>query len=957
MATHANADGLIGRAAERLALSDTVARVAEGSVCVEIVGEPGIGKTTMMSWLGECAGNSNILVVGARGSEFEQNMPFAIFSDALGGLLSEFGDRWQRHLGRDVIDELGVIFPMLRSSEQAAHSPPASERFRVHRAVRSLLERLAVARPLMIALDDVHWADELSGELIGALLRRPPSARVLIALGYRPGQVPSRLQRTLVAASHEGMLSSVELGPLSLQESEELLADEVPVASERRRLYTESGGNPFYLRQLARGSTGDGAGYDIGSGVPAAVAASLTAELQRVPQGAREFAQAASVAGDPFDLDLAADIGRVDRDAALLMLDELIDAGVLRADRRPLGFAFRHPLVRRAVYESTRPGWRIAAHARADGAMVQRGAAPVERAHHVEQSARVGDPEATEVLLAAAGAALTPLASARWLRAALRLLPADGRPSLEVRSLLGRELSTAGQLAESRAVLTGVLRDWPVADARGRTALIVACAQVERLLGQFELARARLAAAAGELDDPASEPAVMLALELTMQHMFAARFADMREPADQALRGARAGGNPVLELFALVVVAFTCCCEGDLRSARAHVTEASVLIEQLGDAAPALQPAAFHGLGWEELLLDRYEASVAHFTRGIAITRASGHGQLYVELTSSRAEALTMWGRLADARTSADEAVESARLSDHRQPLAVALMCSCFVHRAAGDLDAAVADGRESVGLAPDDSLISATCAAHLGMALTEAGEWQEAVQVILAPAGGSELSSIFAVHRPMVCESLVHAEIELGHLSRAQAHARQALAVAQRLSSPMTRAFADRAAARVLLAEGDALGAAARAVASADVAAAVHAPVEAGRSRLLAGRALAAAGDRGRAAEQLRAGEIGLAACGAERLRQECVRELRRIGRRVAHAGSRGDSTARGPSALSGREREVAALIGDRMTNREIAARLVLSEKTIESHVRSLFVKLGVTSRREIARALDVAS
>jgi DNA-binding NarL/FixJ family response regulator len=98
----------------------------------------------------------------------------------------------------------------------------------------------------------------------------------------------------------------------------------------------------------------------------------------------------------------------------------------------------------------------------------------------------------------------------------------------------------------------------------------------------------------------------------------------------------------------------------------------------------------------------------------------------------------------------------------------------------------------------------------------------------------------------------------------------------------------------------------------------------------------------------------VQLAACGARRVREECVRELRRIGLRVAHAGRRGDGAAQGAKVLSGRELQIAELVCARHTNREIAEQLFLSQKTVESHLRSVFVKLGVTSRAQVARALD---
>jgi DNA-binding NarL/FixJ family response regulator len=129
---------------------------------------------------------------------------------------------------------------------------------------------------------------------------------------------------------------------------------------------------------------------------------------------------------------------------------------------------------------------------------------------------------------------------------------------------------------------------------------------------------------------------------------------------------------------------------------------------------------------------------------------------------------------------------------------------------------------------------------------------------------------------------------------------------------------------------------------------------VDVARARIVAGRALAAAGDRVRAGEELRAAETAFAAAGARRLREQAVRDLRAVGLRVARAGKRGDASAGGVAALSGREREIADLVRDRLTNREIGAELFLSQKTVETHLRNVFVKLGVQSRVEVARLIE---
>ena len=130
-------------------------------------------------------------------------------------------------------------------------------------------------------------------------------------------------------------------------------------------------------------------------------------------------------------------------------------------------------------------------------------------------------------------------------------------------------------------------------------------------------------------------------------------------------------------------------------------------------------------------------------------------------------------------------------------------------------------------------------------------------------------------------------------------------------------------------------------------------APVEAARSRVVAGAALAATGERDRAVELLRRAERDFDECGALRDRAEARRHLRRLGARTEPRGPSGGADG-GLESLSRREREVAALITARKTNREIAAELFLSEKTVESHLRNIFAKLGASSRVDVARAVE---
>jgi len=171
-----------------------------------------------------------------------------------------------------------------------------------------------------------------------------------------------------------------------------------------------------------------------------------------------------------------------------------------------------------------------------------------------------------------------------------------------------------------------------------------------------------------------------------------------------------------------------------------------------------------------------------------------------------------------------------------------------------------------------------------------------------------------------------------------------------------MALAWANRAAAAVDLYGGDAAGAAERALSSAAAADEVGAPVEAALSRTLAGRALAEAGERERAATELQRAARAFEACGAVRYRDEAERELRKLGHRIHRRTRPGRTDGTGIETLTERELQVARLVVDRKTNSEIAAELFLSQKTVETHLRNIFRKIDVSSRVALARAVERA-
>jgi len=189
---------LVGRAEELDSLELLLARLDEGgSSALELTGEPGIGKTRLLSELAARADARGHTVLSGRATELERDLPFSVFVDALDEYLQALDPRRLAALGEGVRVELATVFPSLETHADRQRVAMQEERYRTYRAVRQLLELLARRQPVVLALDDVHWADPASVELLGALLRRPPSAPVLVVLAVRPRQMDERLSVTV----------------------------------------------------------------------------------------------------------------------------------------------------------------------------------------------------------------------------------------------------------------------------------------------------------------------------------------------------------------------------------------------------------------------------------------------------------------------------------------------------------------------------------------------------------------------------------------------------------------------------------------------------------------------------------------------------------------------------------------------------------------------------------------
>jgi DNA-binding CsgD family transcriptional regulator len=932
------AQQIVGRAAELGSLEETLAELSRGRfAALALVGEPGIGKTRLLAELGARADERGHVVLSGGASELEHEQPFWMFVDAFDEYLEGLEPRRLDAVDEETRAELGQLLPSLAASEAGAELPDG--RYRTHRAVRQLLAALAAAKPLVLLLDDVHWADSGSIDLLGSLLRRPPTAPVLIAMAARRRQMPERLAWALERAHRGGALTRVELGSLSRDDARELLG------ASADELYEESGGNPFYLEQLAR--------------FPDArtVAAAMTEELSLLPSDVRRVLEGAAVAGDPFELELAEAAAGLRAGSAIDALDELLRRDLVRHTDVPRRFRFRHPLVRRAVYEAAPGGWRLTAHERCADALAARGAPAAARAHHIERSARHGDLDAVAVLREAGEAAAqrAPATAARLFEAALRLAP-PGEERVELLAAAANAHASAGQFREAYAALLESLELLPRDAVALRMKLTAGCAGLENLLGHHQEAHTRLLTALESLSDATSPEAAGLMIELAVDGFYRMDYGSMSEWAGRAVDVARPTADRPLIASAAGVLVLAEVFRGAVPQAEAVRAEAASLVDSMPDDEIArCLDRGVDTLAAAELYLDRFDHAGARAARALGVARATGQGQVLPILFWS-AMIRTMRGELADAAKLAEEAIEVARLSGHAEGQAWNLFARSLTATAEGDVETALATAEEAMealsGL--HRSLPLAWSALALAAARLAAGDPERAAHALLDGAGGEELTLLAAPLRATGFELLARCRLALGDRGGAERAAAHAERLAEALELRMPAALAKRAAAAVALDGGDPASAAELALASAALADEVGAVIDAARSRTLAGRALVQLGDLERAVPELERAAAAFDACGALARRDEAERELGKLGRRRHRRTRRGNVDGTGIATLTERELQVSRLIVDRKTNPEIAAALFLSPKTVETHIRNVFHKLGVSSRVEIARAIE---
>lgn len=970
---------LVGRREEvRLVEGALDGAEADRAALLLVGGEAGVGKTRLLEELRRRASERGFLVlVGACLDMGDGTFPFAPVADLLRDLRRQMGDERAHELLGEAGPVLGPLVPGL------GHQGPASrpEWAAVLEHVRMLVERIVAGSPLVMVVEDLHWSDRSSRDVLSYLARGVRSAPLVLAVSYRTDDLHRRhpLVPFLAEIERAARPTRIDLGPLSEREVAELVAAMRSVRGapdEVSRLFARSGGNPFFLEELLQVDPhADGS-------LPPGIHAVLSARLASVPDDAREVLHAAAAIGtSDIDEALLRELtGREEGDLreALRML---VDAQTLTTSGD--GYAFRHALLQEAAHAELLPGERVALH---------------ERAARALEAAREPGAEA------AARRAL------HWYEA--RDLPRALAACVEA----GLGALDLGAAAEAALHLERALEIWdrvPDAEERSslrRVALLDHAAEANALVGEFDRALALLREAIGTVDEAADPVTAGLLHERMGRVLWSGdrgdalaayqRGVELVRPEPPSAERARvlAGWAQILMLLHH---------DGDVAAAREAVaTAVSVGARQIEGHARCTLGAALGCWG-------QYEEGYAELARARAIAEEEGNVPDVTRAWTNLTHLLGVQGRW-------EELVETG-LAAMKDVGRDGFGCAAGVFIACNIKDGLYALGRwdevaelysETVGhvgatglqyclgfdpIWPEagefaqarEGLAQAPLPEGTGTALQTELVWAAAAAAIALWDGRREevrdivdraLARVRRRASPRIVGELggpllwraLWAEADIAAHARTRG-AQDAVdecrdrteglmetvalaATAEDHSLPPVcgayRALCGAEAARTSdPGDGDAWRRALEVVGTARLS------YEGAYARLrLAEALLVSSGDRSEVAALLREAHRETTRMGARPLRElvEAIARRARIELGEARgAGRNGDA----PFGLTRREHEVLDLIAEGLTNGQIAERLYISRKTASVHVSSILAKLGVRTRGEAAARVRSSS
>jgi DNA-binding CsgD family transcriptional regulator len=897
-----------------------------------IEGRSGIGKTALLGELKVRAQVAGMRVCSARCTELEGEFAF--------GVVRQLFEPAARELGRDLFEGAAALAaPVLGLSGERA----ARDQFAVLRGLYWLAADLAAGAPLLLAVDDAHWADTPSLRWLAYLLNRLEGLPILVALAARPVR-PGKGTGALAGLLGEQSVEVLRLGPLGKESVGTLVAEALD--SEPDPLFTAAclratAGNPLALRGVMRDLAAEGvqptaaAAEVLEQRVPVAVARRVLAHLARLGEEALRFARALAVLGDGSEVRRVASLAGLEPEAASEAADDLLSVDLLGPDRPP---SFAHPLQRAAVYEEIPPGVRSRLHGRAAELLAAEHADPEAVAAHLLRCDPGLAAEAVACLRAAAPLAVrrgSPGAAASYLTRVLaeRL---DDRTRAAVLGEVGHaRLISADPRAVADLAQAAALSPDPVARAGIRVDLWRALLNA----GDAGPGRELLRLAQDDLADGA--PDVSARLEVLSAGLTAIDARPVRGflPRLRAIaEGSGAAARPACVTLAWVL--------GLLREPRDEVLR---LLDGglAGESFIALETADSFWALWAGAALFQTDElgralSWARDLAAEAVARGSVRGLL-------NATALLVWtelnaGLLAEAEADGRAALDIARRHSGFWVTVVSGLLASTLHERGQDeaahrvlLETQVPEGL--VGTAAEVILREAKGRLLCATRRTESG--------IIDLRACAETCESAGLRWPCISSFGWRPALALALAGRSPDEARGLAATeldaARRADVPRAIGIALRTAAAP---EPDAraLDLLTEAVAVLERSSSV---LELARAQLDLGTVLRRLGHRVEARGPLREALEIATRCGAAPLAQRAHTEALMAGARPRRP------RLSGLHALTPGELRVARLAAEGLTNREIAQALFITAKTVADHLGAAYGKLGINSRAELSGAL----
>jgi DNA-binding CsgD family transcriptional regulator len=910
------------------------ARDREGTLIL-IEGPAGAGKTELVRAGRSAAASSGMVVLEARGSELEQSFAFGVVRQLLEPVVSSASGALLA----------GAAAPAARLFEADDRSRDGADPgFEALHGLYWLVVNLADTAPVLVLVDDCHWADPESLRFLHYLAQRLEGLAVAMLLAGRPTD-PAGEDGSALWALVRSHPDAVAVFPRPLTEDAAAELARARLGEEAapafcRACHAATGGNPLYLRELLRAleaagiSPSDRAAEDVQSVGPAAVSRFVLHRLATLSPACADLARAVAVLGDDSRLEPACRVSGLTEATARAAADELVRADIFDRGER-LGFV--HPIVRAALYEDLAPGERQGLHAAAATALGAQGASAERVTAHLLLTTATGDQDLVRTLrTAAAGAARRGAPRAAVIR--LRRALAEEPPASERATILteiGRyEIAATSFDAAEESLLAALSCDVGPEIRADAASWLARCAIVSSGQGS-ELAAEALASLTDELRESDRDRSLVLGSELLV---LTAAVPQLRHglPGELARFRDQARGHAQYEAVADIHDASERLFSG------APASEA--VAQVLAALAAGLPPSAANTAGLLALITlrlgERYDVANPLLDAALSRARDEGHATRLGIIYGERAMIALAQGALHDALIEAETGLLLVEHPHFIVPQLLAVAIIVQIERGELEVAAEHAAAGQGSAVAAGRGYGAEFLVARARLRIAQ-GEVENGVQELLRCG---ERVQAFGARWPNHWQTYAAPAIaSLGDVETAARLAREQLEVNRRVGAPGALGRSLRTAAAAIE-EDERLELLQEAVAV----------LERSNARLELAYALADLGAelcrcrRRREGRDVQRRAIEVAdQCGAIVLAERARAELQ------SGPGRRARVQLTGPSALTAAEWRTCRQALEGHTNREIAQAMFVTEKTVERHLSSAYHKLEIRSRFQLSAAL----